>query len=87
VQARCAKALRASVSRRPCTTKKETPGEAPGVEAAYCQFGFLTKNKQKTQYQYPVTGTETATFHRVLGTSPTIVNCRKSPESMSTSSS
>ncbi len=31
MQARRAKALRASVSRRPCTTKKETPGEAPGV--------------------------------------------------------
>jgi hypothetical protein len=34
VQARRAKALWASVSRRPCTTKKETPGEAPGVGLA-----------------------------------------------------
>jgi hypothetical protein len=32
VQVRRAKALRASVSRRPCTIIKETPGETPGVE-------------------------------------------------------
>ena|SRR5882724_991508 len=32
MQARRAKALRASVSRRPCTIKKETHGETPGVQ-------------------------------------------------------
>src|SRR5438270_227440 len=38
VQARRAKALRASVSRRPCTTKKETPGQSAGcrVSSLHC---------------------------------------------------
>jgi hypothetical protein len=32
--------LRASVSRRPCTIKKETPGEAPGVGCVLLGLGF-----------------------------------------------
>jgi hypothetical protein len=41
VQPRRADALRASVSRRLCTNKKETPGEAPGVEGVR----FLVKER------------------------------------------
>jgi hypothetical protein len=36
VQARRAKALRASVSRRPCTIKKETPGRCRWVSSSHC---------------------------------------------------
>jgi hypothetical protein len=43
VQARHAKALRASVSRRPCTNKnKETPGETPDVGARLPQASGAT---------------------------------------------
>ena len=51
MQARRAKALRASVSRRPCTTKKETPGEAPGVGVRLSQASTHWGQVQRTDLQ------------------------------------
>jgi hypothetical protein len=51
VQPRRAKALWASVSRRPCTIKKKTPGETPGVESVLRTPSKNTtnSNSQNTQ--------------------------------------